>query len=171
MKSKLFRNSEAFKEDFFKLEAMKRDMAAMLSIGTDKLSVFVNAVSEMVSTGVSEHQRIVEAALPQIGVERFVFDRACNAAGWLATEFFPRGRAVDDTPEDIVDDMIQLKIIAEEQRLHCGAFVGAVKYAVQVQMVEETEKERALRKGAPKVVGVDTALFFRNVFRKGPASR
>lgn len=90
---------------------------------------------------------------------------------WVATEFFPHGNAVDDTPEDIADDMIALRMIAESQRSACAAFVGAIKFAVQVQMPGEIEKDRALQKGAPKVMGVETALFFRNVFRKRPAPR
>lgn len=168
MKSRLFRNSQASAESF-KLEAMKHDLAAMLGIGTDKLPAFVKAVGAILSTGKPGHDRIAEAALPQVGVDRATFGHACNAAGWLATEFYPKGGAADDTPENLADDMIELGMIRADQRSACSAFLSAIKYAVQVELQAEVEKDRALQRGAPKVMGVETALFFRNVFRKKPA--
>jgi hypothetical protein len=170
MKSKLFKNNETFKEGSIRLEPVKGDLAAMLSIEADKLPVFMKAVQEMLNTNVSEHGRLAEAALPQLGIERSTFDHACNVAGWLASEFYPSGSGKGDAPEAIADDMLALKLIKEEQKAKCEGFVKAIKALVQVQMRPEIERDRELQKGAPKVVGVQTALFFRNLFRKGPSS-
>jgi len=167
MKSRLFKNSENFK-DSFNMESMKEDLAAMLSIGSDKIVAFADSVGEILNSSVTEREQITEKALPGVGVERGIFDSACNAAGWLATEFFPNGSAKRDKPEDIADDMITLSMIPEGQRAACAAFISGIKFMVQQEMWSAIEKDRALQTGAPKVVGVETALFFRNVFRKGP---
>ncbi len=169
MKSKLFRQNEAFKEDSFKLEPMKRDVAAALSIGADKLPAFMKAVGEILNTGVSEHERIAQSALPGLGLEHSVFDHASNVAGWLASELLPDGPASGDTAEAIVEDMISLKLIAADEKSRGLGFVRAVQGLVAAQARSDVEKDKAWRMHAPKVVGVDTALFFRNVFRKGPA--
>ena len=166
MKSRLFQNNEDFKADSFKLEPMKKDMTAMMSIADDKLPAFMKAVRKMLLMKEVDLNRVAEKALPQLGIERPVFDLASNVAGWLASEFYPEGNAVADAPEAIVDDMIELKLISDEQKARCGRFVRAVKALVQEQMQAEIEKERALQKGAPKVIGVETAVFFRNVFKK-----
>lgn len=168
MKSKLFKNIEAFKEDSLKLDAVKGDLAAMLSLGSAKLPAFMLAVRELLSTSVSDHERIAQQALPKLGIERGTLDHAFNVAGWLATEFYPHGHAKNDTPESIADDMLTLKMIAADQWTLCVGFISAIKILVQDFLKAEIEKDRALQRGAPKVVGVDTALFFRNVFRKGP---
>lgn len=169
MKSKLFRNNKDFTKDSFKLEPMKKDMAAMMSIAEDKLSVFMQAVRKMLLMKEVDLNRVADKALPQLGIERPVFDHAANVAGWLAAEFYPEGSAAADPADAIVDDMIELKLIPEEQKARCGSFVHAVKALVQEQMRTEIEKERALQKGAPKVIGVETAVFFRNVFKKDKA--
>lgn len=169
MKSKFFRSSKTF-TDSHDLESIQDDLAAMLSISSDKITAFVRAVGEILNASISERGRIAQAAIAQVGVEQSIFDHACNVAGWLATEFFPHGTANADTPEDIVDDMITLEMMPEDQRSTCVAFVSAIKFMVQREMWSEVEKDRALQKGAPKVVGVETALFFRNVFRKGLSS-
>ena len=166
MKSKLFQNNEDFRTDSFRLEPMKKDMAALLSIAEDKLPVFIKAVRKMLLMKEVDLDLIAEKVLPQLGVDRPVFDHASNVAGWLAAEFYPEGRAVADTPDAIVDDMIELNLIPAGQKSLCDHFVRAVKALVQEQMRAEIEKERALQKGAPKVIGVETAVFFRNVFKK-----
>ena len=82
MKSKLFKNIEAFKEDSLKLDAVKGDLAAMLSLGSAKLPAFMLAVRELLSTSVSDHERIAQQALPKLGIERGTLDHAFNVAGW-----------------------------------------------------------------------------------------
>lgn len=168
MKSKLFKSIQAFKEDSFKLETMKGDLAAMLSVGAEKLPVFMKAVRELLSTSVADHDRIAKDTLPLLGIERGTLDHAFNFAGWLATEFYPHGHAKNDSPEAIADDMLTLKMMASDQWTLCVGFVTAIKILVQDFLKAEIEKDRALQRGAPKVVGVDTALFFRNMFRKAP---
>lgn len=170
MKSRLFKNSESLQESF-KLEAMKSDLSAMLSIGTDGIPAFVRAVGEILNAGVADHERIVTEAAPRVRVDRSGLAHACNAAGWLATEFYPNGSAKGDTPEDIADDMIAMRMITEDQRGRCAAFLSAIKVLVQQELWSAVEQDRALQKGAPGVVGVQTALFFRNVFRKPSAAR
>ena len=169
MKSKLFQNNEDFKTDSFKLEPMKKDMAAMMSIAEDKVPVFMKAVRKMLLMKEVDLNQIADKVLQPLGIERPVFDLASNVAGWLAAEFYPEGSAVADTPEAIVDDMIELKLVPEGQKARCGSFVRAVKALVQERMRTDIEKERALQKGAPKVIGVETAVFFRNVFKKDKA--
>jgi len=168
MKSKLFKNVEAFKEDSFKLEAVKGDLAAMLSMGAKNLPVFMKSVRELLSTSVADHDRIARETLPQLGIERATLDHAFNVAGWLATEFYPHGHAKNDTPEAIADDLLTLKLIPADQWTLAVGFISAIKILVQDFLKAEIEKDRALQRGAPKVVGVDTALFFRNMFRKAP---
>jgi hypothetical protein len=168
MKSNLFKSNPSFAQDSVRLEPIRRDVAAMLTIPADKLPAFMETVREILNTDVAQHGKVADAALPKLGIERGIFDHACNVAGWLATEFFPDGSAKGDTPAAILDDMVELKIVTEEQKARCAGFVKAIKALVQTSMQSKIERDRALQRGAPKVMGVETALFFRNVFRKGP---
>ena len=61
-----------------------------------------------------------------------------------------------------------MKLIPADQWTLAVGFISAIKILVQDFLKAEIEKDRALQRGAPKVVGVDTALFFRNMFRKAP---
>ncbi len=164
MKSKLFSSNAMFKEGSIRLDPIKRDLEALLSIKKDKTPLFINAVNEMLGTEVAEHDPIATAVLPQLGIDRSTFDHACHVAGWMASEFFPGGVARADTPSVIVEDLLELKLIAPGQMARAIELVQAIQSLAKEQLPVELEKERELHRGAPKVLGVETAMFFRNIF-------
>lgn len=166
MKSMLFANSELYKVGSARLDPIKADLSALLSISSEQWPVFITAVREILSTNVSKHGRVAEKMLPQLGISRSTFDNASKVAGWLATEFSPGERAGADTPEAVVDDMLELKLISENEKTKCLICISALKELVQDETDVEIKKEQNFQRSAPKVMGVETALFFRNVFGK-----
>ena len=73
MKSRLFQNNEDFKAGSFKLEPMKKDMAAMMSIADDKLPAFMKAVRKMLLMKEVDLNRVAEKALDLAFSRRVAF--------------------------------------------------------------------------------------------------
>lgn len=168
MKSKLFEYNKSLRENEIRLESLRQDVDAMLGVGVDKLPGFVEVINESLATRGAEPERLAQDAVRQLGVARPVFDRASNVARWLVIEFLPEGFAESDSVEAVIDDLLSFRVIVPEQKAACTEFVSALKALAQERMRAETESERALQRGAPKVVGVETAVFFRRMFKKKP---
>ena len=162
MKSKLFSLIDLGREESF-----CKDIKTLLMVPEQAMRGFADdSARSWLAPSKKETQTVREEVAKKMEIPPAILDHGFDVAEFFIREFLDTGRAVDDTAESLVDDLMEGKLISFEDRNKMVVFIGTLKELVATKLNFDNLKKEIAQTGLQNLRLVDATVNYRAVFDK-----
>lgn len=167
MKSKAPKSALCKSWDHREEEEFAQDLAKTLLLDDKVLLLLADEATRVaLAPSDTETKSAMQNAARVMGITRADVSSPLRIAGFFLRQFALTGLAVDDKPEDLVDDLVEMDLVPSDRHASFTEFLRHLRKHGLGQVTSRQRRQSAARTGLGHLSGIATSADFRAVFEQ-----